>query len=116
MSSKPEFVTYIADQLQEAGEISYRKMFGEYGVYCNGIFFAVICNNQLFIKMTEAGTLAFPNLLTAPPYDGAKDYFLIEDTENKKQLTELTQITCGALPTPKKRPKKQKNSHPSKQK
>jgi TfoX/Sxy family transcriptional regulator of competence genes len=25
-----------ADQMRGAGEIAYRKMFGEYGVYCDG--------------------------------------------------------------------------------
>ena len=28
MASKLEFVEYVADQLGEAGEITYRKMFG----------------------------------------------------------------------------------------
>ena len=30
MASKMEFVEYVADQLREAGNITYRKMFGEY--------------------------------------------------------------------------------------
>lgn len=35
MASRPEFVQYAADQLSGAGAITYRKMFGEYGVYCD---------------------------------------------------------------------------------
>ena len=35
MASKEEFVTYIANQLEGAGNITYRKMFGEYGMYCD---------------------------------------------------------------------------------
>ena len=49
MASNPEYVQYIADQLREAGQITYRKMFGEYGMYVDGKIFAVICDNQLFI-------------------------------------------------------------------
>lgn len=30
MASKPEFVQYIADQLSDAGNIAYRKIFIEY--------------------------------------------------------------------------------------
>ena len=52
MASKIEFVEYIADQLKSAGVITYRKMFGEYGFYCDGKFFAVVCDDQLFIKIT----------------------------------------------------------------
>ncbi|MFR5876213.1 MAG: TfoX/Sxy family protein [Eubacterium sp.] len=64
MSSNPEFVQYIADQLSESGNITYRKMFGEYGMYCDGKIFALICDNQLFIKITEKGKQTAPDLKT----------------------------------------------------
>ena len=41
MASKIEFVEFIAEQLREAGEITNRKMFGEYGIYCNGKIFEI---------------------------------------------------------------------------
>ena len=104
MASKPEFVEFVADQLREAGTISHKKMFGEYGLYCNGKIFAVICGDQLFIKKTEAGQKLCPDLPEAPPYEGAKNYLLIEDVENQKALTELVTATCAELPEPK--PKK----------
>lgn len=47
MASRPEFVQYVADQLAGAGAITYRKMFGEYGMYCDGKIFALICDGQL---------------------------------------------------------------------
>lgn len=108
MASNPEFVQYIADQLTDAGEITYRKMFGEYGMYCDGKIFALVCDNQLFVKITEAGRQMAPNLETAPPYQGAKPYFLIDDIDNRAFLNELVTATCGELPAPK--PKKPKNT------
>ena len=36
MASNPEFVQYIADQLAPAGQVTYHKMFGDYGVYLEG--------------------------------------------------------------------------------
>lgn len=97
MASSIDFVQYAAEQMSCAGEITYRKMFGEYGLYCNGVFFAVICDDQLFIKITEAGEKLFPTLRKAPPYDGAKNSFLIEDIDNRQKLTELVTVTCLAL-------------------
>ena len=97
MASHPDFVNYVAEQLREAGTIRSRKMFGEYGLYCNGVFFAVICDDQFFVKVTPQGETAFPDLPKAPPYEGAKDSFLVEDVENRDQMTELTRITCEAL-------------------
>ena len=107
MSSSVEFVEYIAGQLAEAGTITYRKMFGEYGVYCDGKIFALICDNQLFIKITEAGRAFDETLVSEPPYEGAKPYFLVENIDDRGYLTELTRLTCRELPPSKpKRPKK----------
>jgi TfoX/Sxy family transcriptional regulator of competence genes len=106
VASKIEFVKFIVDQLCNAGEITYRKMFGEYGVYCDGKIFALICDDQLFVKITKAGRKRYPHLPEAPPYEGGKNYFFIEDVDNREMLTELTMVTCEELPKPK--PKKKK--------
>ena len=74
MSSSREFVEFAAGQLAGAGEISWKRMFGEYGLYCDGLFFATICDDQLFFKPTEAARRLQPDLPLAPPYQGAKDY------------------------------------------
>lgn len=70
MASHPDFVNYMAEQLREAGAIRSRKMFGEYGLYCDDVFFAVVCDDQLFVKVTPQGEAAFPDLPKAPPYEG----------------------------------------------
>lgn len=97
MASHQDFVDYVVEQLREAGAIRSRKMFGEYGLYCDEVFFAVICDDQFFVKVTPQGEAAFPDLPKAPPYEGAKDSFLVEDVENRELMTELTSITCEAL-------------------
>lgn len=107
MASHQDFVDYVAEQLQGAGVIRSRKMFGEYGLYCDEVFFAVICDDQLFVKVTPQGEAAFPDLPKAPPYEGAKDYIWMEDVEDRERMTELVRITCEALrgEHPKKRRK-----------
>ena len=97
MASHLDFVNYVAEQLQEAGAICSRTMFGEYGLYCDDVFFAVICDDQFFVKVTPQGEAAFPDLTKAPPYEGAKDSFLVEDVEDRERMTELTRVTCEAL-------------------
>ena len=44
MASSLEFVQYAADQLSDAGTISYRKMFGEYMVYLNDKPVVIVCD------------------------------------------------------------------------
>ena len=55
MACNPDFVQYVVDQCADAGEISARKMFGDYGIYCHGKIFGLICDDRLYIKPTEAG-------------------------------------------------------------
>lgn len=109
MASHKEFVDFVAEQLTGAGSITCKKMFGEYGLYCDGLFFAVICGDQLFFKVTEAGK-AFPIAQSeVPPYEGAKPYLLIEDLDNRELLTELTKVTCRALPPAAKKSRGKKD-------
>lgn len=111
MASDIEFVQYVADQIADAGNIRYMKMFGEYGLYCDDKVFGVICDNQLFVKVTEAGKALAPNMETASPYTSAKPHFLVEDVDNREFLTELVRETAKQLPPPKpKKPKKPKAS------
>ena len=103
MASHRDFVDYVTEQLREAGAIRSRKMFGEYGLYCDDVFFAVICDDQLFVKVTPEGEVAFPDLPKTPPYEGAKESFLVEDVEDRECLTALTHITCQALRSKQKK-------------
>jgi len=109
MASDLSFVKFIVDQLEGADDISYRKMFGEYAIYCRGKVVALICDNQLFVKPTEAGKSFIGNVLEAPPYPGAKPAFLIEDQiENKEWIAHLISITAEELPFPKPKKKRKK--------
>ena len=66
MASTLNLVVFIADQLSSAGEIVYKKMFGEYGLYLNGKLFGSVCDDQLFIKPTKAGRALAPDCPLAP--------------------------------------------------
>ncbi len=102
MASSAELVNYIAQQCSGAGEITVRKMFGEYGIYLNGTIFGLICDDQLFIKITDAGKKQMPNLETGFPYEGAREHFLFSDIDNREALTAFVLATCGDLPGPKR--------------
>ncbi len=107
MASTLDFVEYAVDQLSGAGTITYKRMFGEFGMYCDGKYFACVCDNKLFVKITEPGRALLPDCPTAPPYKGGSPMFLLEDLENTALLQQVTLATCRALPAPKpKKPKK----------
>ena len=108
MASNTDFVQYIADQCFGVGEITVKKMFGDYGIYCNGIIFGLICDSCFYLKPTEAGRALLRNVDLRPPYDGAKDYFFIDDVDDRDYLSVLVRETCKTLPQPKPKKKKAK--------
>ena len=55
MSTKQSTVDFILEQIAEAGPVSAKKMFGEYGLFCDGKMVALVCGDELFIKITPAG-------------------------------------------------------------
>ncbi len=95
--------------MELAGSISYRKMFGEYALYCDGKVVALVCDNQLYVKPTESGRAYIGEVVEAPPYPGAKMYFQIQDAfENAEWIGGLIKKTAQELPIPGKRKSKSK--------
>jgi TfoX/Sxy family transcriptional regulator of competence genes len=106
VASDLAFVQFVIDQLDGALDVSYRKMFGEYALYLNGKVVALVCDNRLFVKPTEAGRSFIDDVVEAPPYPGAKPAFVILDRlEDRAWLTELIARTEQALPKPRPKPK-----------
>jgi TfoX/Sxy family transcriptional regulator of competence genes len=111
MASDLEFVQFVVDQMADADSISYRNMFGEYVVYSEGKVVALICDNRLFIKPTQAGRSFIGNVVEGSPYPGAKPAFLIEEQiEDKAWISQLVRLTERELPKPK--PKKKRKTKP----
>lgn len=109
MASDQSFVEFVVDQIDKDCSASYKKMFGEYGLYSGGTLFGLICDNRLFVKPTTSGRAYIGDVVEAPPYPGAKPSFLIEEeVENATWLSELVRITTRELSAPKTKNTKKK--------
>jgi DNA transformation protein and related proteins len=112
MATKQATVDFILDQLSAAGDVSARKMFGGYVLYCGGKVVGLICDDTLFIKITEPGKKFVGGYYQeGHAYEGAKTSMVIDEAqlEDKEWLSELVRITADCLPLPKpKKPRKNK--------
>jgi DNA transformation protein and related proteins len=107
VSSDQGFVEYVCDQAGDAGEVTSRKMFGEWALYRGQKVVALVCDDRLFVRPTEAGREFIGSPVELPPYSGARPHFLIEDRlDDREWLTELIRLTERELPRPKPKPKK----------
>lgn len=105
MASSLQLVETICEQANLPGQLTWKRMFGEFGLYLDGIFFAIVADNLLYVKPTDAGRklLGTPN--EQPPYPGASLYFQIDDEiDDRTRLQALFRATAAALPRPKVKP------------
>ena len=107
MASDLSFVEFICDQVRQVDRVSYRKMFGEYAIYVGTKMIALVCDNRLFLKPTEAGRALLGTPDEAPPYPGAKPWFVVDDyIDDADHVTRLFLVTESEVPEPKpKQPK-----------
>ncbi|WP_299474977.1 TfoX/Sxy family protein [uncultured Roseibium sp.] len=50
---------FYQDLFAPFGEITTRKMFGVDGIYCDGLFFAIVADDELWLKVDSVTRAAF---------------------------------------------------------
>lgn len=113
MATKQSTADYILDQLASVGAVSVRKMFGEYALYCDGKVVALICDDTLYVKMTEVGKkFVGAHYQEGYAYKGAKASIMVDGdhVEDGEWLRELVRITAEHAPPQKKKKSGKKTS------
>jgi DNA transformation protein len=66
MVGSSEFVEFIVEMLQGFGTVVAKPMFGGYGLYKDGVMFALISNDTLYFKADDISKNDFISLGMAP--------------------------------------------------
>ena len=82
LKSSAGFETFVLDQLAGLGDVTSRKMFGGVGIYCGGVFFAIIARDELYLKADDGTRGAFEAAGSQPfkPYpnrSGTMQYYSV---------------------------------------
>jgi TfoX/Sxy family transcriptional regulator of competence genes len=111
MATAQSTIDFILEHAALPG-LSARKMFGEYGLFLDGVMVALVCDNRMFVKATEPGLVILGKHETGIPYPSAKPLPVLSAAQIKKKglLNALLTATRQALPLPKKRVKKRVTS------
>ena len=62
LTVSPAFRAFVLDQFEELGDVEPRAMFGGVGLYRQGLFFAIIAADVLYLKVDDR---------TRPAYEAA---------------------------------------------
>ncbi len=111
MSTEQSTIDYLLDQLVSISDVSARKMFGEYALYVGSKVVALVCDDTLFVKITDAGKeFVGAEYKEGFAYKGAKVSMQISEDQIEKRewLSELILITERELPEPKPKKKKKR--------
>lgn len=105
MATNPNTINLLLERLAGAGVATARKMFGEYGIYCDDIFIGVVCNDTFHLKPTKPGLTLAPDLELAPAYSGAKPSMVVpaDRWDEHEWIIPLVKTTVAHLASAKKR-------------
>ncbi len=108
MATNQSTVDYILEQINQAGPVRAKKMFGDYCLYCDEKVVALVCDNELFVKVTVAGEAFLGKHEKRPAYPGAKPSLYIsgDNWDDADWMAQLIKISASELPKPK--PKKRR--------
>lgn len=102
MATSIDYIKYVCEQLKGIGDITYKKMFGEYMIYLNNKPVIIVCDNITFVKKLECIKDMMKDANVGFPYKGAKEHFIL-DIDNsdfsKEVIIEIEKVT----PLPKKK-------------
>lgn len=100
MASDQATVDFILEQASRGNDVRARKMFGEYGVYCDERFVGIVADDRLYLKVTDAGAALLPDAERESPYPGAKPHLIVDEEviESADRLSEVFRATAAALP------------------
>jgi TfoX/Sxy family transcriptional regulator of competence genes len=74
-------VTHFEDALKCDQRLKVKPMFGEYAIYFDDAVVGLICDDQIFIKITSGTKALLPaTTSTGEPYPKAKPQFIIDET------------------------------------
>ena len=107
MATSETTIRFLLDQLSDLPAVRVRKMFGEYALYLGEKVVALVCDDQLFVKITVPGKgLVGERYAEGFAYPGAKASIVVgaDDLDDHERLVTLIRVTASALPSPK--PKK----------
>ncbi len=82
MASTFSFIEFIVEQLDKFGNSSYKKMFGEYGIFLEYKCIFLVCNDTIYCKQLPELSDFFKENETGYPYNGAKLHYVVDIEDN----------------------------------
>jgi TfoX/Sxy family transcriptional regulator of competence genes len=110
MATQKGTIDFILQKLGNDKRFSTRAMFGEYALYVDGKVVALVCNDQLYVKILPASDPLEEICEQDSPYPGARLHYVVEESQlsNIENLAEILFAVATEVPDKKKKVKGKK--------
>ena len=105
MATTVDFIEYVCGQIEGAGAVRYKKMFGEYMVYVDEKPILLVCGNTVFVKILPCLDELMINAEKGYPYNGAKEHYVL-DIDDQELAGRVIAALLPVTTLPKQRKKK----------
>ncbi|MDE5714397.1 MAG: transcriptional regulator [Muribaculaceae bacterium] len=105
MACTVEFIEFICTTLAPLGEVSSRKMMGDYVIYVNEKCVITACDNIAYVKKLPCIEGMMEDAESGTPYPGAKEAYIL-DFANSYNVLKIIEVLWEHLPFPKSMQKK----------
>lgn len=109
MATTQDFIEFVVNQIDDAWQPLYKKMFGEYMVYVHRKPLLLVCDNTVYVKILESLCDVLGEAEKGFPYQGAKEHYIV-DVEDRDLLSQVLEILEQDIPVPIKRARKKKQN------
>jgi len=72
MVASDSFAEFLREHLAPLGRVTLRRMFGKTGVFCDGVMFAMVTDNTLYVRVDDHNRATFQEAASFPPLNYAK--------------------------------------------
>ena len=72
MVASDSFAEFLREHLAPLGRVTLRRMFGKSGVFCDGVMFAMVTDNTLYVRVDDHNRATFQEAASFPPLNYAK--------------------------------------------
>lgn len=66
MKTNPEYLEFVMERLSPIGDVKSRAMFGGYGIFNEGLMFALIAKDTLYFKVNESNRDMYKSARSKP--------------------------------------------------
>ena len=78
MVASDSFAEFLREQFSPLGRLTFRRMFGKTGVFCDGVMLGMVADDTLYLRVDDENKATFEEAAAFPPLNYSKKGFTID--------------------------------------